>query len=94
MLQFSNWMAESLEVLETSPAAAHTDKRLVAWVKLQRIMEASCSVFSKDDPSVDVTLADPRTQLALKSFERQLEDWKRNLSTDVMNGTSNTPFVE
>lgn len=91
MLRFSNWMAESLKELETSPDAAPTDKRLAAWVKLQRIMEASSSAFSTDDPSAGITLADPRIQLTLKSFEKQLENWKFNLPSNIMNGILHPP---
>jgi hypothetical protein len=87
MMRFTNAMSESLSVLESSPEATSSDKRLIAWVKLQRIMEAASSALGFDDPSAEITLTDPRTQLSLKGFEKQLEDWKRNIDPDVMNGT-------
>lgn len=84
MLRFTNWMGESIDTLQNHPDAAPTDKRLIAWVMLQRIMEASSSSLALDDTSADVNLADPRTQLTLKAFERQLEEWKRSIPPGVM----------
>jgi len=95
MLRFTNYMAESLDMLESSPDAAPTDTRLVAWIKLQRIMEASSHAFSLDDPSAEIaTLSDPRTQLTLKSFSKQLENWKDSVSAEDMNGSCSLPVVE
>ena len=90
MLRFSNWMAEAVEVLEKSPHAAPTDKRFVAWVKMQRIVEESGTALSLDDPSEDnVSLADERVQAILRGCEKQLDTWRRNamVDRDVMNCT-------
>ena len=85
MLRFSSWMAECVECLENSEAAAPTDKRFVAWVKMQRIVEEYGSALALDDPSEsNVTLADQRVQATLSACEKQLDAWRRN-SADVMN---------
>lgn len=86
MMRFTSWMAECVECLENSSEAAPTDKRLAAWVKLQRIMEETVTSFALDDPDATVSLVDPRVQLRLKGFEKQLEEWKKNIDPHVMNG--------
>lgn len=86
MLRFTTWMAECVDYLETSQDAAPTDKRLVAWVRLQRIMEEFGTAFAFDDPSETVSLIEPRTQLMLKGFEKKLEIWKSNTPSLVLNG--------
>jgi hypothetical protein len=85
MLRFSSWMADCVEYLENSEFAAPTDKRFVAWVKMQRIVEECGSALALDDPSgSNVTLADQRIQATLSVCEKQLDAWRRN-STEVMN---------
>lgn len=76
-LRYSSWMADCSEVLRTSPDAAPTDKRFVAWVQLQRLVEECGTNFALDSPDNTVSLADERTQLMLQSYEKQLEAWKQ-----------------
>ncbi|KAL6720101.1 hypothetical protein ACLMJK_002022 [Lecanora helva] len=85
MLRFSSWMTEALEELEKSPFSAPTDKRFVAWVKLQRIVEECGSALALDDPyEANTSLADKRVQAMLGGCEKQLEAWRAN-NADVMN---------
>ena len=85
LLRFSNYMAECEEYLETSSDAAPTDKRLIAWVKIQRIIEEAGNAFSFDDPSATPSLAEPRIQLMLKGFEKKMESWKTSTARGIMN---------
>ena len=87
MLRFSNYMNECEEYLEISSDAAPTDRRLVAWVKLQRIMEEVGNVLSFDDPNATPSLAETRIQLVLKGFEKQIEGWKKSTARETMNRT-------
>ena len=84
MFRFSNWMAECMEYLETSSDAAPTDKLLIAWIKLQRIMEECGNSFSFDDPSSTPSLSENHTQFVLRGFEKQLENWKNNTTPSLM----------
>ena len=86
-LRYSTWMADCSEVLRTSPDAAPTDKRFVAWVQLQRLVEECGTNFALDSPDDTVSLADERAQLMLQSYEKQLEAWKQHaVSNDnIMN---------
>lgn len=85
MLRFSNYMAECVDVLESSPNASLNDHRLVAWIQLQRIMEECSTSFAFDDPSASVSLKEPRIQLMLKGFEKKLKGWRENLMPGIMN---------
>ena len=88
MLRFSGWMTEALEVLEKSPFAVPTDKRFVAWVKLQRIVEECGSAMALDDPyDTSISLAEKHVQVKLSSCEKQLEAWKAN-NREVLNRMS------
>ena len=86
-LRYSSWMADCSEVLRTSPDAAPTDKRFVAWVQLQRLVEECGTSFALDSPDNTVSLADERTQLMLQSYEKQMASWRQHaLSNDnIMN---------
>ena len=86
-MRYSSWMADCSEVLRTSPDAAPTDKRFVAWVQLQRVVEECGTNFALDSPDDTVSLADERAQLMLQSYEKQLEAWRQHaMSNDnIMN---------
>ena len=84
-LRFTSHMAECLDVLETSPDAAPTDRRFAAWVRLQRIVEDCVNSFSLDDPESTVSLDDVRVQGLLKGYEGQFKEWRKNLKPGVMN---------
>ena len=87
MLRFSSWMTEALEVLEKSPYAVPTDKRFVAWVKLQHVVEECGSAMALDDPyDTSISLADKHVQAKLQGCEKQLDAWKAN-NNDVLNRT-------
>lgn len=86
-LRWSSWMADCSEVLRTSPDAAPTDKRFVAWVQLQRIVEECGTNFALDSPDDTVSLADERAQLMLQNYEKQLEAWRQHAvsNENIMN---------
>ena len=87
-LRFTSWMDDCLKVLETSPEAAPTDRRLAAWVRIQRLVEECNVTFSLDDPGSDVSLADHSTAQTLKGYERQFETLRRQYSSQpgLVNG--------
>ena len=86
-LRYSSWMADCSTVLRTSPDAAPTDKRFVAWVQLQRLVEECGTNFALDSPDDTVSLADERAQIMLQSYEKQLESWRQfaNNNDNIMN---------
>lgn len=88
MLRFTKWMAECVDFLETSPEAAPTDKRFIAWVKLQHIVEDCATALGLDSPDETLSLDDERAQLMLKGAEKQLAAWKTQVTSDpgILNG--------
>ncbi|EPS42532.1 hypothetical protein H072_3502 [Dactylellina haptotyla CBS 200.50] len=82
LLRYSAYMGECVEFIEKSPEATLHDKIICQWVKLQRITEEVGIAFGYEDAVAKVNLAETRIQFALKGFERQLEEWERNLPTD------------
>lgn len=85
MVRFSTLMAESVDLLETSPYSRALDRRLCAWVRLQRIMEQYSTAISWDDPANMGSLAEPRIQYTTSGFHKQLKDWKESLAPGVLN---------
>jgi hypothetical protein len=73
------YMDECIEILQTSPEAEASDRNLIHWAKLTRIAEEIAFQFSMDDPSSNLTLNDPKVQYALKGFEKQLDEWRREI---------------
>ena len=72
-------MNDCLNVLETSPEAAPTDKRFAAWIRIQHLVEECVISFSLDDPGSTVSLCDDRVQHMLKGYGKQLDDLKKSM---------------
>lgn len=83
LVRWTNFMTDCVEVLETSPEAARTDKALCQWVRSQHIAEEIGTQFSMDDPVANVSITDAKVQHALKGFERDLEKWSCQIPPDV-----------
>ncbi|KIX01918.1 uncharacterized protein Z518_07857 [Rhinocladiella mackenziei CBS 650.93] len=82
---FTPYMAESIDILESSHYAAPTDKCLAAWAKLQSVMDLSAnSLRLNDQADVDAHTED-QIQLNLKNCSKQLHDWEKSLSPAIMN---------
>jgi hypothetical protein len=73
LIRWTPFVAECMDVLESSPDAAPTDKYLCHLVWTHKLAEDVGIQFSMDDPASTPNLAEPRTQHALKGFERELE---------------------
>ncbi|KAJ4305829.1 hypothetical protein N0V90_001361 [Kalmusia sp. IMI 367209] len=60
------------------------DKRLIAWLRLQRIADEAYTAFGFDDASTSFTLSELRLQAILKIFERRMQEWKKAVPEEVM----------
>lgn len=77
-------MAACIEVLETSPDAAPTDRLLTQHIKLQRICEDISSRFEMDDPSAtSISIVDPKVAYVLESLETDVQDWIARIPEDL-----------
>lgn len=86
MLRYNTWIGECVEFLQTSPAAAPSDKRLAAWVQLLSISEEIATGFSFDDLTKIAKIAHPQTLCMLKGFEKRLSGWRTDVDPEMMNG--------
>jgi hypothetical protein len=84
MFQWSNFARDCLQYLQKSPQALPSDKHLIAWVKMQNIAEECGTSFSFDDPTMRVSMSDPRMQVTLKGFEKRMGDWKSSVDPIVL----------
>jgi hypothetical protein len=83
LIRWSHFIADSVNVLEHSPEAAPSDITLCQWVRSQYIAERIAIEFSMDDPVANVSIADPKVQYALKSFETDLENWSNQVPVEA-----------
>lgn len=76
LLRWTKYIEESVKILETSPDALPSDKQLCQQVKLAHIGESISVQFCMDDPSVEVSISEPKVIYALKIFENELQQLK------------------
>ena len=91
MLRYTSWVTECLDFLDAAPDALSSDKLLIGWVKLLSISEEASTSLSFDDPGNMPSLAEPRVQHILKSFEKRLDSWKTNQDSRGINGEVLSP---
>jgi len=82
ILLFNSWMEECSNILEKSKLL--DDKRILAWLKLQRIADEANTAFGFDDASTSFSLSELRMQIILRIFDRRMQDWRKSVPDDVM----------
>ncbi|KAI9885943.1 MAG: hypothetical protein M1823_002269 [Watsoniomyces obsoletus] len=83
LLRWTSYMADCVEFLETSPEAVESDKAFCQWIRIQHIAEDVGVQLSLDDPSLNPGISDLKVQYTLKTFERQLADWRAQLPKEL-----------
>ena len=83
LIRWSPYADECIDILNTAPDAAPTDKWLCQIVRGQHIAEDIGLEFSMDDPASQLSLTDHKTQYHLKAFERQLSEWHDTASLEM-----------
>ena len=83
LVRWTSFIAESVDVLESSPEAAPTDRFLCQLVWTHKLAEEVGIQFSMDDPASTPNIADARTQYALKGFERELERYTTSIPEEL-----------
>lgn len=84
-------MDECLRDLETSEGPLPSDKRLCQWVKLQRLADDLGTQISTDDAS-HIDISDQKIQYALRGFERQMNEWRKQRSAEVTSRECSSEF--
>lgn len=83
LIRWTPFMADCVEVLQSSDEAAPTDKYLTHLIWTHKLAEEVSVLLSMDDTSSTPNLADARTQYALKGFERDLESYRESISEEL-----------
>ncbi|OHW93090.1 fungal specific transcription factor [Colletotrichum incanum] len=92
LVRWTSFMAESMEVLQTSADAAPTDKYFCHLVWTHRLAEEVGIQFSMDDPAIVPNITDSRTQYSLRMLERDLEKYIASVPEEEMQPTLRMSF--
>ena len=79
LVRWTPFMTECMDILESSPEAAPTDRYLCNLVWTHRLAEEVGIQFSMDDPSVSVSISEPKVQYALRSFDRDMVKYRDSI---------------
>lgn len=60
-----------------------TDKTLIHFIKLLRIMNEVYSVFQYGDPDHSLSMGDDKVQMVVKALEGQLHSWRESLPPEI-----------
>lgn len=82
LIRWNSFMTECVDVLESSPEAAPTDRYFCHLIWTHKLAEEVGIQFALDDPSAAINIADARTQYALRGFERGLEKYSSSVSEE------------
>lgn len=79
LIRWQSFMTECMDILESSPDAAPTDRYLCHLVWTHRLAEDVGIQFSMDDPSVFINVSEQKVQYALRGFERDLSKYSESI---------------
>ncbi|KAJ2966087.1 hypothetical protein NUW58_g10751 [Xylaria curta] len=79
LIKWQSFMAECIDILESSPAATPSDRCLCHLVWTHRLAEEVGIQFSFDDPSVFVNITETRVQYVLRKFETDLAKYGESM---------------
>ncbi|EMC99648.1 hypothetical protein BAUCODRAFT_62982 [Baudoinia panamericana UAMH 10762] len=88
MLPVNSYVRECLEYLERSPDTVSTDGTLIVIAKLAMIAEDLTVSFCLTDPGGIASIADLRTQLMRKDFDKRLTAWYASVPQEICNGSA------
>lgn len=91
MLRYDCWIEDCICVLEALPFVHLNDRRLIAWVKLQRLAEESLTAAGLEKGSFN-SWSDARSRFILKGCVEQVEKWRQSIPEIVMNGACKKHF--
>ncbi|KAJ3552220.1 hypothetical protein NPX13_g11167 [Xylaria arbuscula] len=79
LIRWQSFMTECMDILESSPEAAPSDRFLCHLVWTHRLAEEVGIQFSMDDPSIFVNITEQKVQYALRGFERDLVKYSESI---------------
>jgi RalA-binding protein 1 len=83
LVRWSPFMSESIELLQSSPDAAPSDRYFCHLVTQHRLGEEIGEQFMMHEPTRNIDINDPRTQYSLKVLERDLDKCGSDVPEDL-----------
>jgi hypothetical protein len=93
-MRYNSWIAECIETLSNSPHALNTDPLFCHWLKLMVISEDIYTSLSFDDEPNCANLSETRVHFILKSFEKRLENWRKEITPEIDSGKQRRKIVD
>lgn len=85
-MPYNSWVRDCLAVLNSTATTHIGDRRLVAWIHLQKLAEETLAMAGIDGSSSGRS-QDSRTHLNLKSGLERVKAWRHTVSDDIMHGS-------
>ncbi|KAJ4213321.1 hypothetical protein NW759_011163 [Fusarium solani] len=85
-LRWGSWVRDCTNILDPRSIAHIGDRRLAAWIRLQRLAEESLTMVGLDEGS-SINFSDARTRIILKGGFERVKEWRQNLHDDIMTET-------
>ncbi|KFA66283.1 hypothetical protein S40285_01892 [Stachybotrys chlorohalonatus IBT 40285] len=92
LVRWTPFMTESVDVLQTSPDAAPTDKYFCHLIWTHRMAEEIGGNLMTEDEDYTATITDLRVQHSLKAMERDLRKYRAAVPEDLMQPTLSISF--
>ncbi|KAJ5481115.1 hypothetical protein N7539_007009 [Penicillium diatomitis] len=83
IVRWNPYMDECMRTLESHPDALASDKELVWWARLGRIMEEASTQLILDDAQSNLSFADSKYRYLVRGFAHQLSQWRREVPEDA-----------
>ncbi|CAI7604496.1 unnamed protein product [Penicillium crustosum] len=81
-IAYSTYMEQCAFSLQED-SEVDTDKTLIHFIKLLRIMNEVYSVFQYGDPDHSLSMGDDKVQVVVKALEGQLHSWRESLPPEI-----------
>lgn len=85
ILRWGSWVKDCTNILDPRSIAHIGDRRLAAWIRLQRLAEDSLTMVGLDEGS-SINFSDARASLILKGGFERVKEWRQHLPDDIMTG--------
>ena len=85
MLNYTPYMETCLSYLKESPTAASTDKKLAAWVDLQRLSEEVGNAF-RCSPTGVISFQDPEIRGQVELLSQKFDLWWESTEKNILDG--------
>lgn len=90
ILMYNDWLKECVRLLSRSPLQG--DRWFATWFDLQKITDETLASFGLDDTSSTAPLTEARVHTVLRLFDKRMEEWKEDVSSEMLTGERGSWF--